>query len=379
MNKKVCIVTWFSTPNFGTCLQAYALYSVVNSLGYDTSISRSYSYRRNANSLLKELVKCIIPISILKKRQECIIKNEVFRDVSSLKYGKVMDIDKIFHNVTPVNLLTLMLIKNQTDIFISGGDQIWNTRNYFDPYMFLSFANMKRRISYGTSIGILDFQEELKPVIKRLLNKYSNISVRELSAKDAISRLTKRNDIVTVLDPVFLLDSDNWDLFCSSSYIEFDMPSDYILCYFVGNNINYENNILEIKDKFSTSHIIQIEASENSKFIIDGAFVYKDCGPREFITLIKNASLICTDSFHAISFSIIFSKNFLAFKRFSDSDVNSQNSRVYDLLNKFNLTNRIYNYIGELDKGIDYSSIQEYIMREREKSLRYLINSLNNC
>lgn len=36
-------------------------------------------------------------------------------------------------------------------------------------------------------------------------------------------------------------------------------------------------------------------------------------GPKEFLSLIRGAALICTDSFHGTMFSINFQRNFFSF------------------------------------------------------------------
>ena len=43
-------------------------------------------------------------------------------------------------------------------------------------------------------------------------------------------------------------------------------------------------------------------------------------GPKEFLSLIRGAALICTDSFHGTMFSINFQRNFFSFCKSSDSD-----------------------------------------------------------
>ena len=40
---KIGIVTWWGTPNYGTTLQAYALYRKVKDLGYDPYLIRRFT------------------------------------------------------------------------------------------------------------------------------------------------------------------------------------------------------------------------------------------------------------------------------------------------------------------------------------------------
>jgi hypothetical protein len=97
--------------------------------------------------------------------------------------------------------------------------------------------------------------------------------------------------------------------------------------------------------------------------------------PQQFIGLIKNASYVCTNSFHCSAFSIIFRKNyFVAPKGFA-------NARMESLQEMFGLNNRMFTQ--ELIDGmtieqmtVDYSKADEKFAPFKEKSLQYLNNAL---
>ena len=103
----------------------------------------------------------------------------------------------------------------------------------------------------------------------------------------------------------------------------------------------------------------------------------ENVGPFEFLNLIKNAKYVCTDSFHGCVFSSIFEKEFYAFKRFSDKDRMSTNTRVVGLLNRLGLSGRmIENYETLLLDKIDYIDVNDKIKDFRNFSLDFLNNSL---
>ena len=96
--------------------------------------------------------------------------------------------------------------------------------------------------------------------------------------------------------------------------------------------------------------------------------------------LINNAQYIITDSFHITVFSIIFQKQFYTFKRFNDKKNNSQNSRVVNLLDMFELKDRlIANNSKEIYEReiIDYSRNNVIIQNEIQKSKKYLLESID--
>ena len=102
-------------------------------------------------------------------------------------------------------------------------------------------------------------------------------------------------------------------------------------------------------------------------------------GPTEFLTLIKNAALICTDSFHGTMFSINFQKNFFTFCKSSDLEESSENSRIYSALNIFGLSNRVVRNIEDIelsDLSIDYKKVNPILEEQRNDSVKYLMDML---
>ena len=109
-------------------------------------------------------------------------------------------------------------------------------------------------------------------------------------------------------------------------------------------------------------------------------YVVKYAGPREFLGYIKNAKIIVTDSFHGTVFSIIFRKNFYVFERFSNTDKICQNSRIYNILNKTNLIDRIIKFDGYINNHIheiNYNDVYKLLEAERLNSITYLKDSIS--
>ena len=102
-----------------------------------------------------------------------------------------------------------------------------------------------------------------------------------------------------------------------------------MLCYLLSDNSEYYENI-------------QKYAKENGLLILTipvdvasyqfGDMSLKNAGPEEWVGAIKNAEIVCTDSYHGLIFSTIFEKKCRVFKRFQDDNRKSQNSRIYYLL-----------------------------------------------
>lgn len=367
-NKHIGLVTWLGSGNFGTTLQAFALNEKLKSLGYDVLFFTQYD-----NKTFIKRILSFFGWPVLRNRA-------FYKKVCPNNGDKLYDfIHGNFKIVSPIFKSDFIRLVNSTDVFISGSDQIWNVRHKFDPFMFLDFAGNKKRIAYASSIGISSIPEEYRNDMKRSLQKFVHIGVREKSAVDILSELTERNDIVQVLDPTFLIKPNYWKNVADNVCYEFELPEKYILCYLIGNSKDYVRQIKDVREKTNIQEIVIIPSVETPNLDVDGAILYPYAGPREFVDLISEASLVCTDSFHATALSINMSKDFVEFIRFKDSDGNSQNSRIYDLLNHYHLENRIYNTDSEDWYGyIDYIKVQEILEVDRSFSESYLMTSIEN-
>ena len=95
--------------------------------------------------------------------------------------------------------------------------------------------------------------------------------------------------------------------------------------------------------------------------------------PEEFLGLVKQAAYVCTDSFHGSIFSILMEKEFFCFKRFRESAWNNQNSRIYNLLDKFELTSRLSEeHSPILMEKMNYKRIAEILKECRREAFVYL-------
>lgn len=74
------------------------------------------------------------------------------------------------------------------------------------------------------------------------------------------------------------------------------------------------------------------------KRCIDSIFHSIVADPGKILILIRNASLVCSDSFHCIAFSMIFKRPFIVFDKTSWNVV--MRSRLDTLLSKFCMESR---------------------------------------
>jgi len=367
---KIGLVTWIGMGNFGTTLQSFALHEKLRRMGHDVyflNISSNFSPVRST-------IKYVLRLSGLLK----MCWKHKFKAASPGNGAKLYRFVAANYNIkTPVYPLELRRLTAKTDVFLTGSDQIWNVKYRFDPMMFLSFAGETKRVAYASSIGVAAIPQEYRGAVSRLLNKFAHIGVREQSAVKALSEVTGREDITQVADPTFLLSPAEWSEICQGATYEVALPGRYMLCYLIGNNESYPRQVKDIAEKRGIKNVIVIPAVENKETNVEGATVYRQAGPAEFVDLIRRAELVCTDSFHATALSINLSKDFIELLRFKDGDETSQNSRIYDLLDQYGLRWRLYTNGSDVPAGqINYTHIQEKLKADKARSLQFLIDSI---
>ena len=366
VRKKVVFVTWTGNGNFGTMLQACALGKALSAQGYKASLLAGIqvdgSIRSRFKAVLERcgLLQPLVSMLPGKRLSPGSRKFAAFRD----RFLKVI-------RVRTSGQLEALL--KHTDVFLTGSDQVWNAAHDFNPFYFLDFAGQAKRVSYAPSLGTPMIPARHAEEVRNLLERYAHISVRERSGRDALAALTGRRDIVTVMDPVFLLGEREW--LDSLTGISPDVPKPYILCYLVGSRPGYCEFLRSVRARTGITQMLAIPSVESGRIHGLEADYVTDAGPSDFIRLIQGAAIVCTDSFHAVAMSMIFRKNFVVLKRFADEDPSSQNSRLADLLDQFGLQDR-WGDAGRWENPVDFSQLTEKIREAREASLSYLVRAI---
>ena len=92
----------------------------------------------------------------------------------------------------------------------------------------------------------------------------------------------------------------------------------------------------------------------------------------------KYLELVITDSFHATALSINHQTPFLTLARQLDCDVKNMNSRIYSLLEMFELTDRLIdrnNYKQKIENyKIDFEHSSMILEQKRSEAKKFLLN-----
>ena len=276
---------------------------------------------------------------------------------------------------------TIQQCNSNYEIFICGGDQIWNGEmvgEHLDVYT-LQFVNQgQKKIAYSPSVAISHMSKQVEDCLGKGLLGIDRISVREKRSLDILKRLSDKK-IEVVVDPVLLLNKSEW--------LEQSRPTKingkYILCYLLGDSVTQRKAVEKISKRLKLRivtfpHILLNNVRKCDLFFGD----IKDytSGPRQFLDLINNAEFVITDSFHACVFSMIFETPFIVFERNKPSEKGNMNSRIYDFLEEYHLENQLVNVEKAMNLSripeVDYSFAHEHWFHRRNDSIEYLTRAL---
>ncbi len=367
--KKVGVITLHRVTNYGSVLQTYALQETIKKLGYDVEIIDYRPHRITMMGMLKGLKN---KKSILQK--SLIIRTGVRIIMIPSYVLRFKCFSKFIHKYLKI---TKKMYKKESeiieedfdyDIYCTGSDQVWNSdwNEKFDGPFYLNFVDDKhKKISYAASFGRENLEKWEEKETKKWLSRYSFISVRELSGIEILKRLGI-TECACVLDPTLLLNNNEWNKLSSSKF----NGKKYILVY----NLNRNKKIYKYAENLSkkTGLPVKYISYQLHDFYKYGR-MYCNIDVEDFLSLIFNATYVVTDSFHGTAFSINLNKQFIII--FPDKF----STRIKSILKLTGLENRIAKDEFDLDivnNIIDYDKVNNIISNEREKSIKWLNESL---
>ena len=347
--KTIAILTLFGYYNYGNKYQNYAVQEGLKKYGFEPRTLVVYPDRRQ-----------LIRPALFKLKA-------LMGDVEKKRYRKIYRFSKKYIPVRALYIKDLQIPKavaGEYDFFVTGSDQVWNPsirpreRNNF----FLSFAEREQRICVSPSFGVSELPEELTELYRQGLDGFDNLCSREEAGVKIIETLTGRK-AERLIDPTLALTKDEW------KKIFAEVPNDkgsYILLALLGRMSQDEENYIKNLAQKNSLKIINVFAPDS---------VY---GPDEVLSLIDNASLVFTDSFHFTAFSVNFGVPFIVTERKDDSVNSNMFSRISSLLGMLSLEERQYGKTkpGE-ELSCSFDRAQSVLGEERKKYFDFLDRSLN--
>lgn len=350
--RKVLIATLHFYNNFGSVLQAYALKRTLEKLGYAADI---LPYRPR----LPEYTYFQEPTLQQAYAEKC----ARFADFRRQTLGMEQDTDRIEKRW------------KEYDVYIAGSDIVWGREfSGLDGAYFLEFAPKDRpKIAYAASVILTENgRTEDDSLFAEWLPFFDAVSVRETSSVPAVQRFTDRK-VASALDPTLLLTREEYaplEAECETATV----GGPYLLSYFLTHDpavVDYTNLLAQ---KLGLRIIHYFADYPGRVFPKDtGCFAF--AGPGEFLSLVKNAACVFTNSFHGTCFAMIYRKPFYTYmaKR-------AMLSRVRDTVGRLGMRERFFADSSDLFRmslEIDYTGMKDRLLQEQIASLHFLTTALN--
>lgn len=314
---RICTITCQNANNHGARLQCYALVKYLQKQGHEVEvIDYRPDYMRGTTPLFywpgtsfKDWIKLFV---YLPRRIRARRKRESF-EVFSQKY---IPRTKIYWTIDE-----LRQDPPKADLYIAGSDQIWNTtfRNGTDPGYYLDFGSKEvRRESFAASFATETLVPSSIQFVKENLKRFDKITVREQSALKILGEMGYSGELRE--DPVFLLSAEEWDEVADGTGV----GERYVLVY----DFYLTEDIKRKAQHIAKEKNLKIYGICSAPLrYADKNFVYS--GPETFVSLIKNASYVVSNSFHGTVFAMIYEVPFVVVDR-----PDGLNIRMRDLLER---------------------------------------------
>lgn len=354
--------------NYGSALQQYALHRIINELAperleaivlnycpdvlIDKDVLNPYKNMWDQDPVSKLMVDLSMPA--IKTNYEKFKK--FFKEQYNLSKQKYTS-DNFNESLNEESL----------DGYVCGSDTIWCIQEFggFDDGFFGNFPAMKEShtISYAASFGDASFKGDDVQTLKNRLNNFKAIGIRESTYLDFIKENVHEIPIQTVVDPTLLLTKDDYEAITASRQI--DEP--YVLLYARRYNKAMEEYTDRLAERMGWRVVeISLRATNSEKHIMK-----YDAGIEEFLSLVKNAEFVVSNSYHGAIFSIIMHKEFAVFSR------EQADTKIDELLGWLGLDDRKF-VTGEesISEKIDFDVIDSIIGGKRAVALAYLRSAL---
>lgn len=343
----ICIITVYKSHNYGSYLQAKALYEVCRQFDKDVRLLDA----GQRHFLTWDNFKWI-STGIMRKHEFATFR--LFWN--TFRYWSRME------------SILLKAAKKRNDItYVVGSDEIWNvTRVNCNLPIFRAEPVNGRIISYAPSINKATEEQLRKNNFEKALARFSAISVRDTRSKEILSKIINR-EILVVLDPTLLFDRE--------FYIPIGMrlknfSKKYIALYLFDSVLTKEQ----------ISLIREFAKKENLLLVSIGLYMHwcDEVVPvPNFCPFLyyKDAKYVITNTFHGTAFAINFETQFIT--------IPNGNHKTQELLQNFGLTDRnasedfaLGTFIKRIEGTIDYTVVNKRKELERKKSLDFLQKNL---
>lgn len=252
------------------------------------------------------------------------------------------------------------------DGFVCGSDTIFCMDEFgFDDGFYANYPCMQgKSIAYAASFGDPTLNEENCRILNERLLNFKAFGLREEQmiqyVKDHTSVPVQR-----VLDPTLLLTSEDYDILAAP----IQEKEKYLLLY----SRRYSPIMEAYAERIAQERGLKIiEISLRATNAEKGHIMRYDAGVEEFLSLVKHADYVVTNSFHGMIFSVQYRRHFVIFSR------EQCNNKIAEILDLFGLSGRMLITGNEsFNEEINYNGVHKRINDARINSITFLKEELD--
>lgn len=376
--KKIGILTYHKSINYGSVLQAFALSKLLKRKGFEVEIIDYEPASYNSQYRIFEKTTSVHNVAANIRR--LLIFDILWKQKTSFENFRKKYLPLSKKRFTAQN--SASDFEDLYDVVICGSDQIWNVRaKDCDPIFFLPGAQKYKKIAYAASINTATYNEERcnETLCKDILD-FKYISIREHSGAEKLAAfLNSDKEIKVQPDPSLLQEKNTFEEIASGRIVK--VPYIFMYC------ANYQESTIRAAQKISErlhkpvyTVLVCRSATQISRLKKAGIRIIRDKNrPEDFISYIMNADLVLSDSFHGTAFSIILEKTFYSINDFINGKfVNDE--RICNILSELGILER---YVKETDvekinlnKEINYSVVTQKRMQFARAAVADLMNAI---
>ena len=321
--QSVGIMTVHQSVNCGASLQAYALYRTIEELGATPTIINYcpkyfMSYMDDSRIEERRSLRGRIKTALIGDRLTA--TRDQFLSFGNTNYPRMTK------RVNAAN--SLNHFASEFDCIVCGSDQIWNPPHvkYDDSWM-LDFAKQSDTVlvSYAASIGKDHLSDkDMRWLAEGMLN-FDHIGIREESGVKIAEDLGFH--ATHCVDPTLLRTKEEWkgQLSVHSGR---RVPNKFIFYYPIEEN-NIESSLLFQLKKMTGLKCVALTDSFRKPKYAD--IQISGFSPRDFLDLVHGSTVVFTNSFHGLVFSLIFGKTLVSYKN------ETKNSRLESMFRSLRL------------------------------------------
>lgn len=368
MNKKIGVISYNiygNFTNYGSALQSWALHQTIKKIGGYNPVLVDYC---------PDILVNMDPLNPFKNMWD---KDESSKKMCELTLPAIRanfyKFDK-FYTHEFYRTQKKYISKNFNEVmedenlagFVCGSDTIFCMDEFgFDDGFYANYDCMKgHSVSYAASFGDPTLSEENCKILDERLQNFISFGLREDMMVPYVKSHTNV-PVQRVIDPTLLLTSEDYEKIAIKERLEEDK---YLLYYSRRYSPVMEEYVENLANENGWKIVeISLRATNKNK----GHRMFYEAGVEEFLSLVKNAEYVVTNSFHGMIFSVQYKRPFVIFSR------EQCNRKIDELLDLFGLKDHMLVTGKEgFSHEIDYDDVHDRINKEKEKSIDFLKKEL---